>query len=396
MSSASPPASPSAPPPQTASAASLRAATVKRVERAIAELRRGGQVLVRNRVRESAGILMAAEMVTPASLPGLTRAAGSRPTLVLTARRAAALKPGQHVGSVESLALPAEADPDFVRRLADPTAGPAPALSRAVAILPEPEDGLAASALALVKQARLIPAALLARLAHADTERITATAEAADLVLIEAEEIAAYPALAAARLTLAAEARVPLADVEEARLAAFRPPDGGVEHIAILIGKPEAEIAAGRPVLVRLHSQCFTGDLLGSLRCDCGDQLRGAIRAMAEHGTGILLYLAQEGRDIGLVNKLRAYQLQDLGLDTVDANEHLGFDADERAFAPAAEMLRQLGATRVRLLTNNPEKVEGLVRHGIEVTERVAHSFPSNSHNEAYLKTKAKRSGHLF
>ena len=392
MSSASPPA----PPPQTASAASLRAATVKRVERAIAELRRGGQVLVRNRVRESAGILMAAEMVTPASLPGLTRAAGSRPTLVLTARRAAALKPGQHVGSVESLALPAEADPDFVRRLADPTAGPAPALSRAVAILPEPEDGLAASALALVKQARLIPAALLARLAHADTERIAATAEAADLVLIEAEEIAAYPALAAARLTLAAEARVPLADVEEARLAAFRPPDGGVEHIAILIGKPEAEVAAGRPVLVRLHSQCFTGDLLGSLRCDCGDQLRGAIRAMAEHGTGILLYLAQEGRDIGLVNKLRAYQLQDLGLDTVDANEHLGFDADERAFAPAAEMLRQLGATRVRLLTNNPEKVEGLVRHGIEVTERVAHSFPSNSHNEAYLKTKAKRSGHLF
>ena len=392
MSSASPPA----PPPQTASAASLRAATVKRVERAIAELRRGGQVLVRNRVRESAGILMAAEMVTPASLPGLTRAAGSRPTLVLTARRAAALKPGQHVGSVESLALPAEADPDFVRRLADPTAGPAPALSRAVAILPEPEDGLAASALALVKQARLIPAALLARLAHADTERIAATAEAADLVLIEAEEIAAYPALAAARLTLAAEARVPLADVEEARLAAFRPPDGGVEHIAILIGKPEAEVAAGRPVLVRLHSQCFTGDLLGSLRCDCGDQLRGAIRAIAEQGAGILLYLAQEGRDIGLVNKLRAYQLQDLGLDTVDANEHLGFDADERAFAPAAEMLRQLGATRVRLLTNNPEKVEGLVRHGIEVTERVAHSFPSNSHNEAYLKTKAKRSGHLF
>jgi GTP cyclohydrolase II len=369
---------------------------VKRVERAIAELRRGGQVLVRNRMRESAGILMAAEMVTPASLPGLTRAAGSRPTLVLTARRAAALKPGQHVGSVESLALPAEADPDFVRRLADPTAGPAPALSRAVAILPEPEDGLAASALALVKQARLIPAALLARLAHADTERIAATAEAADLVLIEAEEIAAYPALAAARLTLAAEARVPLADVEEARLAAFRPPDGGVEHIAILIGKPEAEIAAGRPVLVRLHSQCFTGDLLGSLRCDCGDQLRGAIRAMAEHGTGILLYLAQEGRDIGLVNKLRAYQLQDLGLDTVDANEHLGFDADERAFAPAAEMLRQLGSTRVRLLTNNPEKVEGLARHGIEITERVAHSFPSNSHNEAYLKTKVKRSGHLF
>ena len=145
-----------------------------------------------------------------------------------------------------------------------------------------------------------------------------------------------------------------------------------------------------------MHSECFTGDLLGSLRCDCGDQLRGAIEAIAKEGGGALLYLAQEGRGIGLVNKLRAYALQDQGFDTVDANEQLGFDNDERIYLPAVRMLRALGYSRVRLLTNNPAKVAALARHGIDVTERVPHVFPSNEHNQSYLQTKAKRSGHVF
>jgi len=149
-------------------------------------------------------------------------------------------------------------------------------------------------------------------------------------------------------------------------------------------------------VLIRLHSECFTGDLLGSLRCDCGIQLRSAITEIAKQGSGILLYLAQEGRGIGLVNKLRAYELQDDGFDTIDANEQLGFDADERIYAPAATMLARMGIKRVRLMTNNPEKINGLTRHGIEVAERVAHSFPANGHNENYLRTKAERAGHLL
>jgi GTP cyclohydrolase II len=165
-----------------------------------------------------------------------------------------------------------------------------------------------------------------------------------------------------------------------------------VEHLAIVIGEPSSR----KPVLVRLHSECFTGDLLGSLKCDCGEQLRGAVRAIEAAGGGVLLYLAQEGRGIGLINKLRAYRLQADGFDTIDANLRLGFEADERLFQPAAAMLRQLGITRVRLLTNNPDKVAGLAACGIEVLERVPHSFPANKHNEFYLQTKQSRAGHLF
>jgi GTP cyclohydrolase II len=147
---------------------------------------------------------------------------------------------------------------------------------------------------------------------------------------------------------------------------------------------------------VRVHSECFTGDLLGSLRCDCGPQLKGAIRRMGEEGAGVLLYLAQEGRGIGLVNKLRAYALQDRGLDTLDANRALGWGADERNFLLAATMLDQLGVARLRLLTNNPSKVEGLAACGLDVISRETHSFAPNGVNDHYLATKAARFGHLL
>jgi GTP cyclohydrolase II len=145
-----------------------------------------------------------------------------------------------------------------------------------------------------------------------------------------------------------------------------------------------------------LHSECFTGDLLGSLKCDCGNQLRGAIEEISKAGGGVLLYLAQEGRGIGLINKLRAYRLQDQGFDTIEANERLGFEADERLYGIAARMLKLLGYNAVRLLTNNPDKVAALKAAGIKVAARVRHAFPENEHNHAYLKTKAQKAGHLF
>jgi GTP cyclohydrolase II len=162
--------------------------------------------------------------------------------------------------------------------------------------------------------------------------------------------------------------------------------------LAILVGEP---VKAAAP-LARIHSECFTGDLLGSLRCDCGEQLRGAVRRMAAEGAGILLYLAQEGRGIGLINKLRAYALQDRGLDTLDANRALGWDADERNFLIAARMLEQLGISRVRLLTNNPDKLTALAACGVEIVGREAHTFAPNGVNDEYLATKAARFGHLL
>ena len=184
---------------------------------------------------------------------------------------------------------------------------------------------------------------------------------------------------------------MPLEDVSDARVVAFRTPGSGGEQYAILVGRPE-NVAAP---LIRVHSECFTGDLLGSLRCDCGDQLRGAIRRMASEGAGALLYMAQEGRGIGLANKLRAYTLQDRGLDTIDANRALGFAADERDFLTAATMLHQLGLRRVRVLTNNPEKLAALAAHGIEVVGRVSLLFAANGVNDRYLQTKTRRFGHL-
>ncbi len=194
----------------------------------------------------------------------------------------------------------------------------------------------------------------------------------------------------AADVALVARAKLPIEGLPDTQIAAFRAADDGQEHVALIIGA-----FGGEPPLVRLHSECLTGDVFGSLKCDCGPQLKEALRLIGEAGGGVLLYLRQEGRGIGLANKLRAYALQDRGLDTVDANMRLGFADDERDYAHAAAILRALGIDRVRLLTNNPAKAIGLEAAGIAVAERVAHAMPANPHNADYLATKRRRSGHL-
>jgi GTP cyclohydrolase II len=358
---------------------------LRQIDGAVMELRRGGFVALRE--PELVLLVQAAEAVSGESLARLKTFSSEPVSLVLTRRRAAALglvEPPRGPGGAVLLRVTADATAAALRDLADPAAK---------AVLPMPLEtavlaaGAADAAVELMKLARLLPAAVVARLPALSAASFV---ERENLLLLEAADIPTYQATAARSLRPVSEARVPLVDAEDTRIIAFRPSDGGIEHLAILIGEPKRDSA----VLVRLHSECFTGDLLGSLRCDCGDQLRGAIAEIARAGSGVLLYLAQEGRGIGLVNKLRAYQLQDNGLDTVDANEQLGFDADERGYLPAAEMLRQLGFERVRLLTNNPEKVAALIRCGIAVVERVPHIFPANGHNERYLRTKATRSGH--
>jgi len=193
-----------------------------------------------------------------------------------------------------------------------------------------------------------------------------------------------------AAVQLLTRANLPLDCLPKTQIVVFRTLADGQEHVALVVGA-----FGGQPPLVRLHSECLTGDVFGSLKCDCGAQLKEALRIIGAAGGGILLYLRQEGRGIGIANKIRAYALQDRGLDTVDANRRLGFADDERGYAEAAAMLKVLGADRVRLLTNNPAKVAGLEAAGITVVERVAHHMPANPHNADYLATKRSRSGHL-
>ncbi len=231
----------------------------------------------------------------------------------------------------------------------------------------------AGAALALARLAGLLPALWMIGDAAA-----AATVSAADV------------AGASSGVALVARASLPIEGLPETQVAAFRASDDGQDHVALIVGA-----FGGQPPLVRLHSECLTGDVFGSLKCDCGPQLREALQIIGETGGGVLLYLRQEGRGIGLANKLRAYALQDRGLDTVDANRRLGFADDERDYGHAAEILRELGIDRVRLLTNNPAKVAGLEAAGILVVERVPHHMPVNPHNADYLAVKRDKSGHL-
>ncbi|HEX6118837.1 MAG TPA: GTP cyclohydrolase II [Dongiaceae bacterium] len=361
------------------------------VERCLAELRRGAAVGLTG--RGFAGIALAAEMAEEAAFANLQAAepdAAGGPRLVLTASRAADLglmPPGGAARALAVCRLPEGIGAEAIRQLADPTMETPDTPALGVTLADDLPLKLTEAAIDLAKAARLLPAIVMIALPP------DALANWVDeAFVLDCTGLAAHSRALAGSLKRVGQARVPLTHAENTEIIAFRPADGGKEHLAIVIGTPDP----AQPVLIRLHSECFTGDLLGSLRCDCGDQLRGAIETIAKLGSGIVLYLAQEGRGIGLINKLRAYNLQDDGADTLEANLQLGFGADERVYQPAAEMLRQLGFTQVRLLTNNPEKVRGLEQCGIRVAERVPHIFPSNQHNTQYLVTKARRFGHMF
>ena len=369
------------------------------VERAISDLRRGALILLFDPLKRTAAIIQAAELSTAKGLELISQLAGSEPSVVITNRRSAAIRLNTETRQVISVSIPSQGGVELVHRLANPifeSQGGFDPINKKeldnLPVVPEAIDGLAPKAVQLVKFARLLPSVILSRIPYAEMTRLSGWSKSDSLLAVDARLIDSLPEMRAQRLVKAVSAQVPLIDSEETRLIAFRPVDGGEEHVAIVIGDPDVT----QGVLVRLHSQCLTGDLLGSLRCDCGDQLRGAIKAISEYGGGVVVYLAQEGRDIGLVNKLRAYNLQDLGSDTVEANHQIGFEVDERIYAPAAEILKQLGIKKVKLLTNNPNKIDQLASTGIEVVERVKHAFPPNPHNREYLKTKAAKTGHLF
>jgi len=307
-------------------------------------------------------------------------AAPIAPRLVLTSSRAqslgidadepVAIELSDDVDTGTILALVAENKPDFE-------------------FVPEPAGAAAAGAAAaaaidLVKLAQVLPAVLVA-----DTEPAISSAFDPRIVTVDARAVARFRNEATRSLTIAGDAQVPLSSSVRARFVVFRDAFGD-DPVAVIVGTPDLS----KPVPVRIHSACLTGDVFGSRRCDCGDQLRLALVRLQEAGGGIILYLAQEGRGLGLANKMRTYKLQDAGLDTVDANTTLGFDDDERDYGVAARMLQMLGATRVVLLTNNPDKLDSLAKAGIEISGRMALETPVNADNRRYLTAKAARAGH--
>lgn len=354
----------------------------ERLARARGDLRMGVPVVLCG--AEGAALVVAVEALDPARLADL-RGLGA-PVLAITARRAETLKARAYDGDLARIVPPAEADLAWFRAVADPADDLRAPMKGPLQSLRDGSADLHRAALGLAKSAHLLPAALVAPVQDA-----LSLAGANGLTLLTLEEIA--PVLAAVSpLDEVVSARVPLVASSAGRVHIFRPDDGGEEHYAIEIGRPDR----AKPVLARLHSACFTGDVLGSLKCDCGPQLRAALAQMGEEGAGVLLYLNQEGRGIGLANKMRAYSLQDQGFDTVEANHRLGFEDDERDFRIGAEILRKMGFSSVRLLTNNPKKLAMMEGCGLHVTERVPLKVGETAENRAYLATKAAKSGHLL
>jgi len=353
---------------------------VERINRARADLRLGVPIVLSG--AQGAALVMAAETATADRLdalrdPGLV--------LAITRHRAETLKARPYDGDLARIIVPRDGGLGWLRAMADPADDLRHPMKGPFHCARDGTADLHRAAIALVKTAQLLPAALVL--------------ESPPAALIAGNDLTELPfdllAEALAResqLAPVVNARLPMVASQAGRVHIFRPRDGGEEHYAIEIGQPDRT----KPVLARLHSACFTGDVLGSLKCDCGPQLNAALAQMGAEGAGVLLYLNQEGRGIGLANKMRAYSLQDQGFDTVEANHRLGFEDDERDFRIGAGLLRQMGFGEVRLLTNNPRKVDMLNAHGLKVVDRVALRVGETAQNARYLATKAAKSGHLL
>jgi GTP cyclohydrolase II len=354
----------------------------EQIARARADLRMGVPVVLTG---VSSALVLAAETLNAARLADLL-ALGGDPVIAITARRAETLKARCYDGDLARVLLPPDAALGWISSVADPADDLRSPMKGPLSCARGGNAAAHRTALALTKSARLLPAVVVL-----DIPNGAGFALKHNLTALNIPQ--ATPALAArSPLHPVVQARLPMDVSEQGRLHIYRPDDGGEEHYAIEIGRPDRS----EPVLARLHSACFTGDLMGSLKCDCGPQLRSAMAQMGAEGHGVLLYLNQEGRGIGLANKMRAYSLQDQGFDTVEANHRLGFEDDERDFRLGADILKSMGFSAVRLLTNNPRKVDMMQASGIDVAERVALKVGENRHNSAYLATKAAKSGHLL
>lgn len=362
---------------------------MQQAERGVFDLRRGQPIHLHD--GNDAVLAVPVETMTETHIRELTELSDETPRLLLTAQRAFALGLGTHQPGAVSIPLPDDATALALLALA---ASPVSALAdQRARHTTWPASDVEDNALAMAKAGRLVPAMLTVPVPDKPEGALGALLENGTLLSVPAEQAALLASRPRLRLIRTSDAQVPLEDADHTRFMLFREESGVLEHVAILIGEPDDW---PDPLPVRLHSACLTGDLFGSLRCDCGEQLRGSVRTITAQGGGILLYLAQEGRGIGLANKLRAYSIQDRGLDTVDADRMLGFRDDERHYEAAVAMLNEIGVRRIELYTNNPLKIDALTSGGIDVVSRQPLHGTVNRHNLGYLNTKAERAGHML
>ncbi len=347
----------------------------ERTVRALTELRMGLPVVLFDGERRA--LVAAAESLNATRLSALRDVGHGH--IALTAHRARVLNAMVYDTHLARIRIPQDADISWVRAMADPSLDLTHPMKGPFSALRDGTADLEEAAVTLCKRAHLLPTAVVFPVGERGFP---------DLLSLDVRTLKETPPL----MSRIASARVPLAVSSQSCVHVFGNGTDFSEHYAVEIGEPRRDA----PVLCRLHSACFTGDILGSLKCDCGAQLDAALDQIAREGSGVLLYLNQEGRGIGLANKMRAYALQDQGYDTVEANHRLGFEDDERDFEIGANILSQMGFDKARLMTNNPAKVEKMETAGVKVAERVPHQYGETDQNRAYLKTKAAKSGHLL
>tara|TARA_R110001583_G_scaffold24563_4_gene89986 strand:- start:1193 stop:2362 length:1170 start_codon:yes stop_codon:yes gene_type:complete len=362
---------------------------MRQAERAIFDLRRGVPILLRD--DEGDTLIAPVEGFGATALEDARVLTGSAPTLVLSRHRLASL--GVEVSDVSATQHFDSAQAPGFPLLTQFALGRASVLPKTPRIAPVRSTAAERAGLLLMRHAQLVPAALAFAVSAGQAEAVAQHLADGSLLVVKVTSAIELCESGPGQLKRVSDARVPLAKLGDARFVLFREEDGVREHVAIVLGERENWADA---VPVRVHSSCLTGDIFGSQRCDCGAQLRNGLTTICSMGGGVLLYLAQEGRGIGLANKLRAYRLQDEGLDTIDADQVIGFSKDERDYRIAQQMLDDLGIPRIELLTNNPEKVSALRKAGIDVVSRRALFGQLNDHNQHYLRTKADRHGHLL
>ena len=369
--------------------------TVK-IERAISELRRGGKIVVSDINSGTSVLLIAAELIENDTVQSISENTQSRPNIILSANRSNAI--GINVKNQPcSILIKKQWSTNDILSLCMPLYGyKRPPIN---GVLLESNNSIIASCLLVLRQARILPAGLMSIISNVKIENINQWAFKNNFLHVEVGDIKSYETSSAEGLIMSVKAKVPIAYTDNCEIIIFRPKDGGNEHFCLIFGETRniLETPNHKHIpLVRVHSQCITGDVLESLKCDCGQQLKQSIKMMSKANEGILIYLAQEGRDIGLLNKLRAYSLQEKGMDTVEANIALGFDDDERLYYPAKQILKKLNVNTLKLITNNPKKVANLTNLGINVSKRIAIKIEANKHNKKYLETKSKKSGHIL